>query len=75
MTPDGNFRETIFMFKHLQSIKQRMESHSVQFDQELEQTPTKLSKKEKKKLKESKKLKNKKLDADKVTNKIFLSAT
>lgn len=50
-----------------QSIKQRMESHTAQLDQDyLNQTPTKLSKKEKKKLKEAKKLKNKKLDADKV---------
>lgn len=50
------------------SIKQRMESHTAKLDQEyLNQTPTKLSKKEKKKLKEAKKLKNKKLnDADKV---------
>lgn len=45
-----------------------MESHTAKLDQEyLNQTPTKLSKKEKKKLKEAKKLKNKKLnDADKV---------
>jgi hypothetical protein len=51
-----------------QSIKQRMESHTAKLDQDyLNQTPTKLSKKEKKKLKESKKLKNKKLDADKVS--------
>ncbi|KAG5682613.1 hypothetical protein PVAND_011956 [Polypedilum vanderplanki] len=49
------------------SIKQRMESHTAKLDQEyLNQTPTKLSKKEKKKLKEAKKMKNKKLnDADK----------
>ncbi|CRL04638.1 CLUMA_CG017705, isoform A [Clunio marinus] len=48
------------------SIKQRMESHTAKLDQDyLNQTPTKLSKKEKKKLKEAKKLKNKKLDADK----------
>jgi hypothetical protein len=45
-----------------------MESHTAKLDQDyLNQTPTKLSKKEKKKLKESKKLKNKKLDADKVS--------
>lgn len=45
-----------------------MESHTAQLDQDYlaNQTPTKLSKKEKKKLKEAKKLKNKKLDADKV---------
>lgn len=44
-----------------------MESHTAKLDQDyLNQTPTKLSKKEKKKLKEAKKLKNKKLDADKV---------
>ncbi|KAL7028192.1 hypothetical protein ACKWTF_005747 [Chironomus riparius] len=51
------------------SIKQRMESHTAKLDQEyLNQTPTKLSKKEKKKLKEAKKMKNKKLnDADKVS--------
>lgn len=42
-----------------------MESHTAKLDQDyLNQTPTKLSKKEKKKLK--KELKNKKLDADKV---------
>lgn len=60
-----------------------MESHSAKIDQEyLNQTPTKLSKKEKKKLKEAKKLKNKKLnDADKVRitkmlkNKIFLTVS
>lgn len=52
-----------------------MESHTAKLDQEyLNQTPTKLSKKEKKKLKEAKKLKNKKLnDADKVRfNNTFL---
>jgi len=46
-----------------------MESHTAKLDQDYlnqNQTPTKLSKKEKKKLKEAKKLKNKKLDADKV---------
>lgn len=46
-----------------------MESHTAKLDEEyLNQTPTKLSKKEKKKLKEAKKMKNKKLaDADKVS--------
>ena len=49
-----------------------MESHTAQMDQDyLNQTPTKLSKKEKKKLKEAKKLKNKKLDADKVKTETF----
>lgn len=45
-----------------------MESHTAKLDHDYlaNQTPTKLSKKEKKKLKEAKKLKNKKLDADKV---------
>lgn len=59
----------------LQSIKQRMESHTAKLDQEyLNQTPTKLSKKEKKKLKEAKKLKNKKLnDADKVREYWYIS--
>lgn len=52
------------------SIKQRMEMHTAKRDEELiNQTPTKLSKKEKKKQKEAKKLlKNKKLDADKDTD-------
>lgn len=52
-----------------------MESHTAKLDQEyLNQTPTKLSKKEKKKLKEAKKLKNKKLnDADKVRDFIPLN--
>jgi hypothetical protein len=47
-----------------------MQSHTEKLDEEyLNQTPTKLSKKEKKKLKEAKKLKNKKVnDADKVSN-------
>lgn len=51
-----------------QSIKQRLELHTAKRDVELsKQTPTKLSKKEKKKQKESKKLfKQKKMDADKV---------
>lgn len=50
-----------------QSIKQRMESHSAKLSEDyLSQTPTKLSKKEKKKIKETKKLKDKKPDADKV---------
>lgn len=51
-----------------------MEMHTAKRDEELiNQTPTKLSKKEKKKQKEAKKLlKNKKLDADKV-RKIYLS--
>lgn len=45
-----------------------MEMHTAKRDEELtNHTPTKLSKKEKKKQKEAKKLlKNKKLDADKV---------
>lgn len=51
-----------------QSIKKRLELHNAQRDDELnQQTPTKLSKKEKKKQKEAKKLaKQKKMDADKV---------
>lgn len=56
----------------MQSIKERLERHTAQRDEEelSQQTPTKLSKKEKKKQKESKKLaKQKKLDLDKV---IFL---
>lgn len=54
-----------------QSIKLRLEMHNAKRDEELmgQQTPTKLSKKEKKKQKESKKLsKQKKMDADKVRN-------
>lgn len=52
----------------LQSIKERLELHTAKRDEELcQQTPIKLSKKEKKKQKESKKLaKQKKMDADKV---------
>lgn len=51
-----------------QSIKLRLEMHNAKRDEELgQQTPTKLSKKEKKKQRESKKLtKQKKMDADKV---------
>lgn len=51
-----------------QSIKERLELHTAKRDEELcQQTPVKLSKKEKKKQKESKKLaKQKKMDADKV---------
>lgn len=53
----------------LQSIKERLELHTAKRDEELcQQTPVKLSKKEKKKQKESKKLaKQKKMDADKVS--------
>lgn len=53
----------------MQSIKERLELHTAKRDEEyLEQTPTKLSKKEKKKQKEAKKLaKQKKIDADKVS--------
>lgn len=51
-----------------------MESHTAKFDEDyLNQTPTKLSKKEKKKLKEAKKLKNTKHDADKVRMSIYFS--
>lgn len=52
-----------------QSIRERLELHTAKRDEELsQQTPTKLSKKEKKKQKESKKLaKQKKVDADKVS--------
>lgn len=51
-----------------QSIKLRLEMHNAKRDEELsQQTPTKLSKKEKKKQRETKKLtKQKKMDADKV---------
>lgn len=51
-----------------QSIKESLEIHSAKREEELcQQTPVKLSKKEKKKQKESKKLaKQKKIDADKV---------
>lgn len=58
------------IFFSFQSIKERLEQHTAQRDEELiQQTPTKLSKKEKKKQKESKKLaKQKKLDLDKVIN-------
>lgn len=51
-----------------QSIKLRLEMHNAKRDEEMaKQTPTKLSKKEKKKQRESKKLsKEKKIDADKV---------
>lgn len=53
---------------HFQSIKERLELHTAKLDEEL-LTPTKLSKKEKKKQKESKKLaKQKKVDTDKVIN-------
>lgn len=57
-----------FRFVFKQSIKRRLELHNAQRDDELcQQTPTKLSKKEKKKQKEAKKLaKQKKMDADKV---------
>lgn len=49
-----------------QSIKLRLELHNARREEELP-TPTKLSKKEKKKLRETKKLaKQKKMDADKV---------
>lgn len=55
-------------FPRLQSIKMRMEMHTAKLNEDLnQQTPTKLSKKEKKKQKEEKKLaKQKKIDADKV---------
>lgn len=51
-----------------QSIKEQLELHSAKRDEELlDQTPTKLSKKEKKKQKEAKKMaKQKKVDAEKV---------
>lgn len=58
----------IDFIKSFQSIKQSLEQHTAKRDEEMShQTPTKLSKKEKKKQKESKKLaKQKKMDADKV---------
>ncbi|XP_037918777.1 MICAL-like protein 1 isoform X2 [Hermetia illucens] len=59
------------------SIKQRLEMHAAKRDEELcKQTPTKLSKKEKKRQKEAKKLgKSKKLDADKDADESELPAT
>lgn len=62
------------MNKYFQSIKERLELHTAKRDEELcQQTPIKLSKKEKKKQKESKKLaKQKKMDADKVNIELFL---
>lgn len=63
--------QNILNEKHsFQSIKERLELHTAKRDEELcQQTPIKLSKKEKKKQKESKKLaKQKKMDADKVRN-------
>lgn len=60
----------LFVFSCVnQSIKERLELHTAKRDEEyLQQTPTKLSKKEKKKQKEAKKLaKQKKIDADKVS--------
>lgn len=59
-----------FLLKYFQSIKEQLELHTAKRDEELcQQTPVKLSKKEKKKQKESKKLaKQKKMDADKVNN-------
>lgn len=56
-------------FLFFKSIKERLELHTAKRDEELcqQQTPIKLSKKEKKKQKESKKMaKQKKMDADKV---------
>lgn len=63
------------IYSFVQSIKERLELHTAKRDEELsqQQTPIKLSKKEKKKQKEAKKLaKQKKMDADKVCKLISL---
>lgn len=65
----------MFKLKHyLQTIKDRLETHTAQIEKLHNASPStssSLSKKEKKKMKELKKLKNKKFDDDKVRLKLF----